>query len=125
MNRTNGHMLRFIDLGLLLLLAFLSIAELNPRLQVPLPDHSNGAPKTVIVTIEFDAHWATTITRLDTQGVVCQATRVEQIHSCMENLPSMRFLIAPDANATVQQMVTVLDVCHQTNQQCTIQPIHP
>ena len=125
MNRTNGPMLRFIDLGLLILLSFLSVAELNPTLQVPLPDHTGNKQDAVVAVIEFDVHWLTTITRLDTQEVLCQPTTIEQIRSCIQPQSLIRFLIAPDANATVQQMVVVLDVCHQTGQLCSIQTMQP
>jgi len=123
MNRGRIHLMRFIDLGLLLLLAFLSVAELNPTLQVALPYPSQTTQPAVAARIIFDEYWSGAIHRLDQKETICQTSGIESLRLCLDRQPSMRFLIAPDGGATVQQIVTVLDLCHHTNHLCEIEPL--
>ncbi len=112
-------------MGLLLLLAFLSVAELNPVLQVPLPDKP-GTPQNILAArMEFDQHWAFTVTHLDRTEILCQATGIKELAKCMDRQPSMRFLLAPRGEATVQQVVTLLDVCKASGYPCMIAPSRP
>ncbi len=125
MNRDQVHMLRFIDLGLLLLLAFLSVAELNPTLQVPLPSESQTEQQTVAARITFDRHWSTTISRLDQKEMICETRDIASLRDCLQSQSFMQFLVAPDAEATVQQIVTVLDLCNEAHHRCELEPIQP
>ena len=110
MKRSSGHFLRFIDLGLLLLLAFLSVAELNPTLQVPLPGKLESPREVVTVRLVFNQDWDGTLTRLDRSAILCQTASIVELASCMEQHSTMRFLLAPVETATVQQVVTLLDL---------------
>ncbi|MCY4171552.1 MAG: hypothetical protein OXF08_08155 [Bacteroidetes bacterium] len=122
MNRGQVHLLRFIDLGLLLLLAFLSVAELDPTLQVALPGQSQSRVQTEMARISFDQHWIGRINQLDRNETLCPFSGMAALRSCLQHQSDMRFLVAPDENATVQQLVTVLDLCHQSHQLCEIEP---
>ncbi|MCY4158441.1 MAG: hypothetical protein OXE92_05320 [Bacteroidetes bacterium] len=123
MKRSSGHLLRFIDLGLLLLLAFLSVAELNPTLQVALPSKSDASEKVIVARVSFNQNWDATVKRLANSELLCQTTTVEELAACMENQKSIRFLLAPKENSTVQQIVTLLDICSALSLRCAIEPI--
>ena len=121
MKRSNGHLLRFIDLGLLLLLAFLSVAELNPTLQVQLPGKSNTSQETAVARVVFDHDWNGSVQRLDNSQVLCQTSSKAALEACMARQAHIRFLLAPVEAATVQQIVTLLDACSAAALQCVIE----
>ena len=121
MKRSSGHLLRFIDLGLLLLLAFLSVAELNPTLQVQLPGKSNTSQETAVARVVFDHDWNGSVQRLDNSQALCQTSSIVALEACMAQQARIRFLLAPVKAATVQQIVTLLDTCSATALQCVIE----
>ena len=121
MKRSSGHLLRFIDLGLLLLLAFLSVAELNPTLQVQLPGKSNASQGTAVARVVFDHEWNGSVQRLDNSQVLCQTSSIAALEACMAQQARIRFLLAPAKAATVQQIVTLLDACKAASLQCVIE----
>ena len=123
MKRSSGHLLRFIDLGLLLLLAFLSVAELNPTLQVQLPGKSNTSQATATARVVFDHEWDGSVQRLDNSKLLCKTSSIAALEDCMAQQAGIRFLLAPAEEATVQQIVTLLDVCKVEALQCVIEAI--
>ena len=125
MKRGSGHFLRFIDLGLLLLLAFLSVAELNPTLQVSLPGKPGSPQEVVAVRVVFNQDWEGTLTRLDRPAILCQTASIVELAACMEQHASLQFLLAPVEEATVQQVVTLLDLCRRVAYPCEIEPLQP
>lgn len=125
MRRSSGHFLRFIDLGLLLLLAFLSVVELNPTLQVPLPGKPGNPQEVIAARVVFNQDWEGILTRLDQPAILCQIAGIVELAACMEQHASMRFLLAPVETATVQQVVTLLDLCRRAAHPCEIEPLQP
>lgn len=121
MKRNSGHLLRFIDLGLLLLLAFLSVAELNPTLQVQLPGKSDASQGTAVARVVFDHDWNASVQRLDNSQMLCQTSSIAALEACMTQQARIRFLLAPAEAATVQQIVTLLDACKAAALQCVIE----
>lgn len=121
MKRGSGHLLRFIDLGLLLLLAFLSVAELNPTIQVQLPGASNTTWGTTVARVVFDHDWNGAVQRLDNSQILCQTSSKAALEACMAQQARIRFLLAPVKAATVQQIVTLLDACTAAALQCVIE----
>ncbi len=121
MKRSSGHLLRFIDLGLLLLLAFLSVAELNPTLQVQLPGKSSTSRETAVARAVFDHDWNGSVKRLDNSQILCQASGIAALKACMAKQTHIRLLLAPVKAATVQQIVTLLDACVVAGLQCVIE----
>lgn len=118
-------MLRFIDLGLLLLLAFLSVAELNPTIQVPLPGRSGGSQNATVVRIEFDQNWEASMKLTGGPETHCNTVGIAEISACMKKHSDMNFLLAPIGTASVQQVVTLLDLCRATSYSCTIESLKP
>ncbi len=125
MKRSSGLFLRFIDLGLLLLLAFLSVAELNPTLQVPLPGKPGSPQEVAAARVVFNQNWEGMLTRLDQSVILCRTADIVELATCMEQHASMRFLLAPVEAATVQQVVTLLDLCRRAAHPCEIEPLQP
>ncbi|MDE2671483.1 MAG: hypothetical protein OXI04_02980 [Bacteroidota bacterium] len=123
MKRSSGHLLRFIDLGLLLLLAFLSVAELNPTFQVQLPGKSKTSEEAAVARVVFDRDWNGSVQRLDNSQVLCQTASIAALEACMAQQASLRFLLAPVKEATVQQVVTLLDFCTAAALPCVIESI--
>lgn len=121
MKRSSGHLLRFIDLGLLLLLAFLSVAELNPTLQVQLPGKSNTSRETAVARVVFDHDWNGAVQRLDDSRTLCQTSGIAALEACMAQQTDVRYLLAPVEAATVQQIVSLLDACTAAALQCVIE----
>ncbi|MXZ16800.1 MAG: hypothetical protein F4069_00880 [Rhodothermaceae bacterium] len=125
MKRSSGHFLRFIDLGLLLLLAFLSVAELNPTLQVPLPGKPGSPQEVVTARVVFNQDWEGMLTRLDRSVILCKTASIVELATCMEQHAAMRYFLAPVETATVQQVVTLLDHCRRVAHPCEIEPLQP
>lgn len=125
MRRSSGHFLRFIDLGLLLLLAFLSVAELNPTLQVSLPGKTGNPQETIAARVVFNQDWEGVLTPLDRSAILCQTADIVELAACMEQHAAMQFLLAPVETATVQQVVTLLDLCRKAAHPCEIEPLQP
>lgn len=121
MKRSSGHLLRFIDLGLLLLLAFLSVAELNPTLQVQLPGKSNTSKEMAVARVVFDQDWNGSVKRLDNSKVLCKTSSIGALEACMAQQAHIRLLLAPVKAATVQQIVMLLDACAVAGLQCVIE----
>lgn len=125
MKRSSGHFLRFIDLGLLLLLAFLSIAELNPTLHAPLPGKPGSPQEVTAARVVFNQDWEGRLTHLNQSVILCRTASIVDLAACMEQHAPMRFLLAPVEAATVQQVVTLLDLCRRAAHPCEIEPLQP
>lgn len=125
MKHSSGILVRFIDLGLLLLLAFLSVAELNPTIQVPLPGRSGGRQNAGVARIEFNQDWEASISLTGSRRTLCTAVGIAEISACMKKNSDMRFLLSPIHTASVQQLVTLLDICRDASYSCTIESPQP
>ena len=126
MRSSHGLLIRFIDLGLLLLMAFLAIADLTPTLQVPLPQGGGGASVRSVMRIQFDEH--TMVVRREPAGhALCQEVSLQGLAECIQALtpPPTPYLLTPVTTATVQRLVSVMDVCRQERVACALAPLHP
>ena len=121
MKRAPGHLIRFIDLGLLLLMAFLALSELNPIYQVALPGREKNSVPTVPVIhyrLVFDEDLQMRVMRLPDGTLLCQPHTPITLADCMSEHDGGRILITPAGKATVQQLVLVLDVCEDLGLAC-------
>ena len=123
MRRAHGFLLRFIDLGLLLLMAFLVVAELNPTHQESLPGNP-GQPEAAEVSatyeLMFDADFDLRLKSAANDRILCRATEMDVLVSCMKKQPPGRFVLTPDGRASVQQLVGLMDMCERQRLRCTI-----
>lgn len=116
MRRTQGFLIRFIDLGLLLLMAFLVVAELNPTHQESFPGDS--AEQTRAYALIFDEAMRL---RIITQGrVLCETSNMDHLLACLQSHPAGRILLTPARQASVQMLVTLMDYCEVHALDCTI-----
>ncbi len=117
-------MVRFIDLGLLLLMAFLATVDLTPRVQVPLPYGTGSASAAVSFQIRVSP-LAASVRREPDGTDICQVRSLPALAACLRtlrNLPTPMVLV-PLGTATVQRLVRVMDLCEQERVACNIAPL--
>jgi len=76
MQNNTGMLLRFIDLGLVLLMSFLVIADLRQPHQEPLPstlEGSGGSSTSGVYAIEFTSTMEISVLDFD-NNIICQAS---------------------------------------------------
>ncbi len=115
-------LLRFIDLGLLLLMAFLAVADLGSALQVPLPGRQSGVQPGKIthrVRAAPGAHYA--LVALPQGGTVCSATGRDALLECLMKPGIGDVVIRSVGDTSVQEIVDVLDLCEHAHQYCTLE----
>ena len=124
MRTAYGILIRFIDLGLLLLMAFLATADLAPKIQVPLPHGSGTAATTRAYRIQFDATSAA-VRREPAGTALCQVSSLEDLATCLRTLRDAPapFLLSPMGTATVQRLVQVMDICQLERLLCSVAPM--
>ena len=121
MSRAHGFLLRFIDLGLLLLMAFLAVAELDPTHHEPLPGSTTAVAQTIKgYAVTFNESMRLRLTSVASGQVLCEARGLERLQSCMQLHQSARIVLVPEEQASVQQLVMLLDYCKTHSLDCTI-----
>lgn len=117
----------FIDLGFILLAAFFLMTEQAPRLQVPLPgeqllEQMESVP--VVFEVHFDEHMQVVLLRQQDQELFCTAVTMVETRACLrgasEDATSTLLILSPQGGATLQQMVSILDLCLAEKLACTI-----
>ena len=116
-----GTLLRFIDLGLLLLMAFLAVAGLGDTFQVPLSGlQSDGAGAGSAFRISLDGSGRFEVAGLPEGSVTCRPEGPLALAACMRSLAPSNYVVDPSGSATVQQVVDVLDVCKRERSECAL-----
>lgn len=118
----------FIDLGFVLLVGFLILTETTPRNNVALPgepEEQETVPEDppTVLNLHFDGLGKFLIE--DGEATVCEATGINEMLQCMEglmqSLPRAVFVLVPEGErATVQQLVSILDLCRVRDWTCTV-----
>ena len=124
MRHSYGLLIRFIDLGLLLLMAFLAVADLTPKVQVPLPHGGGASAVATVLRLQFDEH--TLLVRREPGGtLLCQEATLAGLAACFRALRDAPapYLLSPVSTATVQRLVHVMDVCRQERVACSLAPL--
>ena len=126
-----GILLRFIDLGLVLLLGFLAVAEVQPEAQVPLPGGQESDVRHALVyRLVFDETMHAHLIALPQGETYCKTDDVASLNTCMhaavrdaldKNDQSAPFILAPERGANVEQLVLLLDLCKAEGWSCTIE----
>lgn len=116
-----GTLLRFIDLGLLLLMAFLAVAGLGDTFQAPLSGmQSGGAGAGSAFRILLDGSGRFEVAGLPEGSAVCRPEGTLALAACMRRLAPSNYVVAPSGSATVQHVVDVLDVCKRERSACAL-----
>ncbi len=124
MQSGTNFLLRFIDLGLLLLMSFFVIADLRQPFQSPLPQTGSGeGDDDVAVTlyyVQFSGGVVANIFDTQDQGV-CHAATFVALKLCLAGLGTgddVLFQLDPLQDATVQHYIHIVDVCADTGVEC-------
>ena len=112
-------MIRFLDLTLILLMAFLLQADLKIELPVPLPHGSveSGGEASDILRIQLlSQSWQV----LDQRTRVCTGRGEESLRACLtQNAGSgTTIFVTPMQSLRVQRLVDVLDICAELGMSC-------
>lgn len=121
--RPSGFIIRFIDIGLLLLFAFLFLSDLTVDTQIKLPGSNSDAPvqdreqTTVTLTVVTDEAF-----RLSSSDETFSDTMVNSLTELRRALGEIRsyysdrqsdvvVIISPSGDSMIQTTVYVLDIC--------------
>ncbi|MFQ5571449.1 MAG: biopolymer transporter ExbD [Rhodothermales bacterium] len=128
--RKTGILFRFIDLGLVLLLAFLAVADIVAETQVQLPGgEASETGQAVLYRLRFDQAMHAELDRLPEGAVYCTADELTTLRACLraagrrssgETGQEARFVLSPEGEAVVQQLVILLDLCEEEGLACTV-----
>ena len=117
----------FIDLGFILLAAFFLLTEQAPRLQVQLPgeqDLEQSESSPVIYEVHFDERMQVMLLRQSDQAVFCTATTAVEAQACLrranQESPGSLLVLSPQGRATLQQMVSLMDLCLAEGLDCSV-----
>ena len=118
----------FIDLGFVLLVGFLLLTETNPRNNVALPgepEEQETLPEDppMVLNLHFDGLGQFLIE--DGENTVCEVSGANGLLQCMQgltqSLPKVVFVLVPEGErASVQHLVSILDLCRSRDWTCTV-----
>ncbi len=117
--RNTRMMIRFLDLTLILLMAFLLQADLAIEREVELPrgsDEEGEIQDVLRLNLGIQSWWVAR------EGVqVCTGTDTAELRSCLSESASSEttILITPERGVLVQNLVDALDVCASINLSCS------
>lgn len=119
-----GFLIRFIDIGLLILFGFLMISDIENFSNIQMPGSEDQAVqddprRMTLVTVSISASGVFSVSELESNTV---ARGIETLAALEALLVDVRdrheaagrqvvVLIDPDENAIVQRMVDVMDLC--------------
>ncbi len=125
MENDRADMLLFIDLGFILLVGFLMLTDTESQAEVLLPSESEEASApSLAYEVQFDDRMSFVVLRLPEREPACAPVALVELAFCMEQASrqdsKVAFVLAPQGRATVQQMVSMLDLCTRRSWQCTV-----
>ena len=129
MQEDRSDLMVFIDLGFILLVGFLLISDTTHKENVALPSEQGQEqqkPTEMGVTyeVQFNAVLDFLVLNLREQVVTCSASGVEELTSCILPLtnspPQPVLVLSPYGRASVQQLVSILDLCKRSEWRCTV-----
>jgi len=111
-------MIRFLDLTLLLLMAFLLEADLSIEVEVGLPhgdpDQSEQSDGDVWRVNLFPGGW----NALSAGSEICAGANMTSLVNCLQPSPPSSAVVVPSQGVSVQRLVNVLDVCTSVSVPC-------
>ncbi len=127
MDDDRSDLLVFIDLAFVLLVGFLILTETDPRLNVALPsdpetESNPDESGPTIYNLYFNG--SAQFILEDSQSTICSPIGVQNLIECMKQVASAMqttvFVLIPQGRATVQTMVSILDLCYYNDWTCTV-----
>ena len=122
-----GYLIRFIDIGLIILFGFLMISDLTVISQISLPGKSEEAAdpvqsEAILLGVNIDANGAYSLSQLSDDtllytDIVASEELEFVLNTLMKQFASggqvISAYIEPAADAPMQSLVDVLDVCER------------
>ena len=120
-----GYLIRFIDLGLIILFGFLMISDLTLTSQIALPGREDvqapaAADGVVSLTVAVDAEGLYAVEdQAGDESLYSDISAEEELEFVLKTLSdqynaageSLRITIIPSGDASMQRLVDILDVC--------------
>lgn len=112
-------MIRFLDLTLILLLAFMMQAELAIEREVGLPEQGSGARSGEVAYVMVTVS-AAAVTATPRGPTLCDAGSDAELEQCLADpaRAGADVVVVPRAGVSVQRLVEVLDVCVRAGVSC-------
>ena len=129
MQEERSDLLVFIDLGFILLVGFLLVSDTTQKENVTLPsekeeEQQNPLEIGVTYEVQFNANLDFLVLNLRERVVICSISGVEEFTSCIfpltDSVPQPVFVLSPHGRASVQQLVSLLDLCKRSEWRCTV-----
>ena len=123
-NRTD--LILFIDLSFVLLVGLLVLTETAPRSNVVLPGDAEEPSEAVSALAVFNVHFDEEAQHWIVSDMLrfCNVDGQKLLEPCMQQIvqdhASAVFVLVPVGQATVQQLVTLLDLCKFKDWTCTV-----
>ena len=121
--KKSSFLIRFIDIGLILLFGFVIISDLTIRSQIVLPGHDDHPEQTetdsMLLLVEIGEDHQFQVTEIETQLAYDEVDSLSELEELLlfirndklEDGIEVAAVIHPDENATMQQLIDVLDIC--------------
>ena len=121
-----GILIRLIDVGLIILLGFVSISDITVRAQIKLPSpktEENQEQEPELIVYYIIIHRDNRVSLLDQKHQPTDYTKIT-LETLNKELPLLRdrlakkskqlvVLIDPEMDATMQGLIDVLDICQR------------
>ena len=120
-----GYLIRFIDLGLIILFGFLMISDLTVTSQIALPGRDevqpppvDGSTRSLTVTVDSEGLY-TVENQASGESLYSGISAEEELEFVLKTLDAqydeagetLRIIIVPSGDASMQRLVDILDVC--------------
>ena len=122
--RSSGFLIRFIDIGLIVLFGFLWISDIDTYSRIDMPGSQPSQPQSETseisyLRVQIEPGGIFTVISQETSGALCRDVGLQALESCLvdarDNLQSEGrrtvVLVEPSESSIVQHTVDVLDVC--------------
>ena len=126
MNEDRSDLMVFIDLGFVLLVGFLLLTETTPRNNVALPGDVEQAQSQPLELAVHNLHFSGNQRFWIEDGVqtFCDLVSIQSLEACMSQIVQSRtgvvFVLIPTLQASVQELVELLDLCEFKKWTCTV-----
>ncbi len=123
--RKSTFLIRFIDIGLIILFGFIIISDITVRSQIELPGSDPGEPQEErelsLFVIKIEPNNQYRIADFIESTILGTYENTEALKNALRNLKSEIdaqgklpvALIEPDETATMQRLIDVMDICDQ------------
>lgn len=120
--RRSSFLIRFIDVGLIILFGFIMISDINIRSQIRLPsgdDYSETEVKRTLIIVSIKDNGTFGVTEAETEIGYGTLRSIRDLEETLLSLQQEKraqgveiiAVISPDEGSIMQSLIDVLDVC--------------